>query len=165
MQVSRIFRHLMLPDWWVRRDFPPALLRAIESAIALSEVRHGGELCFALEANLPVQGLLRGQSPRERAIELFSQLRVWDTECNNGVLIYLQLVDRKVEIVADRGVADHLGQEFWSAICQRLESAYRDGRFEDGTLTALAEITTALSLHFPKQGDPLNELSNVPVVL
>jgi uncharacterized membrane protein len=165
MQVTRLFRHLIVPGWWVLRDFPKPLLRDIEQAIAASEARHGGELRFVVEANMPVHGLLRGQSPRARAIELFSQLRVWDTERNSGVLIYLQLLDRRVEIVADRGIDARVGQPFWSEVCRRMEEAFRARRFEAGTLAALAEISAALSQHFPGSSSDTNELPDAPLLL
>ena len=165
MQIVRMFRHLLLPHWWVLRAFPKSMLLAIERAIGSSEKRHQGELRFVVEANLPLSRLLRGQSPRARAIELFSKLRVWDTEHNSGVLIYLQLIDRRVEIVADRGIDARVGPAFWSAVCRRMELAFRKERFEAGSLAALAEITEALLEHDPSTGGGTNELPDAPIVL
>src|SRR5687767_441551 len=105
----------------VRRAFPAHDLQAIEKAIAKSEKRHGGEIRFAVEAALDVPALLRGQSAHGRALEVFSELRVWDTEANNGVLIYLLLADRDVEIVADRGVNRRVGPQGWEAACREME--------------------------------------------
>jgi uncharacterized membrane protein len=143
-------------------------MRTIEAAIAASEAQHRGELRLVLEANLPLPGLLHGQTPRARAIELFSQLRVWDTEHNSGVLIFLQLVGRKVEIVADRGINAPLRPEFWSGVCQRMEVAFGQRRFEAGTLAALAEIAELLARHGPTSGESppkTNELSDAPLLL
>ena len=165
MRWSRVLRHLVLPHWWVLRAFPKPALAAIERAIAASERRHQGELRFVVEANLPLLGLLHGQSPRARAVELFSQLRVWDTEHNNGVLIYLQLIDRRVEIIADRGIDARVEHDFWHAVCRRMEQAFREGRFEAGSLEALAAITEALTEHFPSSADNPNELPDTPLVL
>ncbi len=165
MRAIRLFRHLLLPAWWVRRDFPKPLLRAIEEAVRASEASHSGELSFVVEASLPLHGLMSGQTPRARAIELFSQMRVWDTRRNSGVLIYLQLVDRRVEIVADRGIDAKVGQEFWSGVCRRMEAAFRDRRFGAGILAAFAEITEVLGEHFPVAGDNPNELPDAPLVL
>ena len=171
IQLFRLFRHLRLPGWWVRRDFPPPLLRRIEAAIAASETRHQGELRLVLEAHPPLHSLLHGQTPRDRAIALFAQLRVWDTEHNNGVLIYLQLIDRKVEIVADRGINARVGQVFWTEVCRGIEAAFRERRFEAGLQTALAQMTEVLSQHFPahdeqtKNGKKMNELSDAPLLL
>ncbi len=120
---------------------------------------------FVVEANLPVHGLWRGQSTRARAVELFSQLRVWDTEHNSGVLIYLQLIDRRVEIVADRGIDARVGQAFWDAVCRRMEAAFHVGQFEAGALAALSEITRALKEHFPASDSNPNELPDRPLLL
>ena len=165
MRLLRLFRHLLLPRWWVLRVFPQATLRAVGQAIKNSETRHRGELRFVVEAGLPLSGLLHGQAPRARAIELFAQLRVWDTEENSGVLIYLQLIDRRVEIVADRGIDAIVGEEFWSAVCRRMEAAFRAGHFEAGALAALSGITLALAEHFPATGDNPDELPDSPLLL
>lgn len=165
MQLKRIFRHLILPHWWVRRVFPPDLLRRVEQAITASESAHRGELRVVVEGNLPLPGLLRGQSARARAIELFSELSVWDTAENSGVLIYLQLIDRRVEIVADRGIDARVGQEFWDGVCRQMEGAFRTGDFAGGTLRALTAITEALRTHFPASGENPNELTDAPLLL
>lgn len=165
MDVSRLLRHFLIPSWWARRDFTRETMRALERAVAASEASHRGELRFAVEAALPLGAALRGQSARSRAIDLFSQLRVWDTADNSGVLIYLQLVDRRVEIVADRGIDAKVGQAFWNAVCRRMEQAFRAGDFEGGALAALGEITAELVRHFPASGDNPNELPDAPVVL
>jgi len=162
--LGRLLRHHLLPDWWVLRVFPKPVLSAIEQAIAASELTHLGELRFVVEANLPMHGLLRNQSARERAIELFSQLGMWDTEHNSGVLVYVQLLDRRVEIVADRGIHARVGEAFWREICRRMEEAFREGLFEKGVLTALNEITVVLSAHFPASSDNPNELPNTALI-
>jgi uncharacterized membrane protein len=165
MDLKRVFRHLFWPHWWVLRALPPKLLQRVEQAVAASESAHGGELRVVVEANLPLSGLWRGQSARRRAIELFSLLRVWDTEQNSGVLIYLQLIDRRVEIVADRGIDARVGQEFWDGVCRRMEAAFGDGDFEAGTVLALDTITQALQKHFPAVAENPDELPNSPLVL
>ena len=116
-------------------------------------------------AALPVAVLRRSSTVRARAIDIFSELRVWDTEENTGVLIYLQLIDRDFEIVADRGISAKVAQAEWDAICRRMENEYKAGLFEAGTLAAIAEITALLTRHFPPLGDNPNELSDKPVVL
>ncbi len=165
MSAKRMFRHLLTPHWVVNRAFSRNVLAAIEAAIAASEKTHDGELRFAVEASLHPQPLWHGQSTRQRAEELFGALRVWDTEHNSGVLIYVQLVDRRIEIVADRGIAARVAQPEWDAICRRMEAAFRERRFEAGALAAIAEITALLARHFPPQGDNPNELSDKPVIL
>jgi len=165
MNLKRAFRHLFAPDWLVYRAFPRAALRRIEAAIRQSEAAHRGELRFALEAGLDLLPLLRGLTPRQRALEAFSRQRVWDTEENSGVLIYLQLVDRDIEIVADRGISAKVGQARWDAICHRMEEAFRARRFEAGVLEGIAEITMLLTAHFPARRENPDELPDRPVVL
>jgi uncharacterized membrane protein len=165
MNLQRLMRHLFTPHWIVRRAFPPQVLTAIEQAIAASEQSHDGELRFAVEAALHPAPLWRGQTTRARAEELFAALRVWDTAHNSGVLIYVQLVDRRIEIVADRGINARVAQSQWDAICRRMEAAFRARRFDDGALAAIREITTLLAEHFPPLDDNPNELPDKPVVL
>lgn len=165
MDLLRTLRHLATPDWVTRRAFPARTRKAIEMAIGRSESAHRGEVRFAVEAGLPVRALARGMPARDRAIELFSQLRVWDTAENGGVLIYVQLVDRRVEIVADRGIAGHVAQQTWDDICRGLEQAYRERNFESGTLAAIERITDLLVRHFPARPVNPNELPDAPVVL
>jgi len=165
MSIKRIVKHLFAPHWVVARAFPRRTLTAIENAIRASEQSHDGELRFAVEAGLHPLPVLRGQSARERATEVFSNLRVWDTAHNSGVLIYVQLVDRRIEIVADRGISAKVPQSEWDRICQRMEAAFRESRYEGGALTAIEEITPLLVQHFPPRGKNPDELSNKPVIL
>ena len=165
MKLGRIARHLLVPHWVALRPFPASALGRIESVIGGSEVKHGGELRFAVEGGLDVASLWRGQSPRARAIELFAQLRVWDTENNSGVLIYVQLVDRRIEIVADRGINARVAQANWDEICRRMETAFSRGQFEQGALAAIDEVTVLLARHFPPAGINPNELPDKPLVL
>lgn len=165
MNLRRILKHLLTPHWVVARTFPRRTLDAIAAAIQASEQTHEGELRFAIEAGLHATALVRGSTPRERAIEVFSALRVWDTEHNNGILIYVQMVDRHLEIVADRGISARVPQEQWDAVGRRMEQAYRRGDFEQGTLAGIGEMTQLLAAHFPLRGAPRNELPDRPVVL
>lgn len=165
MSVPRILKHLLTPHWVARRAFPRSALVRIERAIRESEKTHDGELRFAVEAGLHVLPLAKGLGPRERARQVFAQLGVWDTEHNSGVLIYVQLVDRRIEIVADRGVNARVGQEAWDAICRRMEQAFRAGRFEEGALHGIEAITALLARHFPPSGANGDELPDRPVVL
>lgn len=165
MSFTRIARHLISPHWIAYRALPRATLARIEEAIRVSETTHDGELRFAAEAGLHLWPMLRGQGARERAQEVFSRLRVWDTEHNSGVLIYLQLVDRKIEIVADRGINARVGQGEWDAIVQRMESAFRAGSFEQGALDGIREISALLARHFPPRSRNPNELPDRPMIL
>jgi uncharacterized membrane protein len=149
----------------VRRAFPQSTLDAIEQAVKASEATHRGQLRFVVEAELTSAQLWAGITPRQRAIDVFSGLRVWDTEENNGVLIYVGLADRDVEIVADRGIHKHVGNERWEAICKELEHHYRKGDFKSGSLVAIEKIGAELSHYFPSRGEARNEQSDKPVVM
>ena len=165
MNLKRIMRHLSSGRATVRRAFPPRTLDAIEQAIRETEAKHNGQIRFAVEAALDPKPLLAGQTAQQRAIEVFSQLHVWDTEHNNGVLIYLLLVDRDVEIVADRGIHTKLGQETWETICREMEAAFREGQFEAGVLAGICAVGEHLSRHFPPHGGKPNEMPDSPVIL
>jgi uncharacterized membrane protein len=159
----RALKHLLTPHWWALRAFPAATLRQIEGAITESEKQHDGELRFAVEAGVPFAFLKA--SARKRAESLFAQLGVWDTKHNNGVLIYVQLLDRRIEIVADRGIAARVEQSEWQAICRRMQDAFSRGEFLKGSREGIASITTILARHFPPRGRNPNELPDKPVVL
>ena len=154
-----------MPYWRVRAAFPAHTLRAIETAIGACEATHAGEIRFAVEGALHPLALLRRQTARDRALEVFSQLRVWDTEHNNGVLIYLLLADRDVEIIADRGVHARVGNQGWENICRQMEAAFRDGKFEEGVVNGIHAVGVHLARHYPSSGKGRNELADGPVVL
>ena len=166
MNLARVARHLVAMPGAARRAFPPSAMAAIEQAIARSETQHRGEVRFAVEAALDVSGLVAGQSARARAIEVFARLGVWDTAENNGVLIYLLLADRDVEIVADRGINALAGHAEWEAICRTMEAALRRGEFEHAVLGAIEAVTRLLARHFPpRAGGERNELADQPTIL
>jgi len=165
MGIKRIIKHLTMTHWQVNQTFPSDTLRSIENAIKAAETTHLGEIRFAVEGALHSTPLFKGQSARERALEVFSQLRVWDTEHNNGVLIYLLLADRDVEIVADRGVHVKVGPQEWEAICRKMETAFKEGRYQEGVIGGIQAVAEHLTKHFPADGINPNELSDKPVVL
>jgi hypothetical protein len=165
MAVQRFMQHLLFTDWQVQRAFGPACLDAIEHAIHAGEKRHGGEIRFAVEGGLDALRLIQNQSARERALEVFSQLRVWDTEHNNGVLMYVLLADHAVEIVADRGIHAHVGEAGWTAICEDMQRAFAQKAFEAGALAGIAAVTAILGTHFPSSGTRVNALPDAPVLL
>lgn len=165
VKLSRMLRHLLMPDWRVSQCFPRRTLQAVEAAIAASEGKHAGEIRLVVEAALSPSQLLRGETARERAIEVFSSLRVWDTEENSGVLIYLLLADRDVEIVADRGLNGHVAPAEWEEICRRMEQAFRSGEFEAGILGAITSVGELLGERLPATGAGRNELPDRPTVL
>jgi uncharacterized membrane protein len=165
MNIKRIMRHLSTGRATVRRVFPQRSLNAIEHAIRETETRHDGQIRFAVEPALELVPLLTGQTAQQRAIDVFSNLRVWDTEHNNGVLIYLLLADRDVEIIADRGIHIRLGKEVWEAICREMEAAFRSGNFEAGVLAGVRTVGEHLSRHFPARNGKFNEMPDRPVLL
>jgi len=165
MDIKRVIKHLFAPRWVVDRKFPTSTIRAIEKAIGESEQSHDGELRFAVEGGLKLWLLLHGRTPRARAVEIFSQLRVWDTEHNSGVLIYVQVADRRIEIVADRGINAKVEQHQWDAISGAMKSAFQAQRYEAGAIEGIREITALLAQHFPPTSANPDELPNAPVML
>lgn len=165
IDILRILKHTLTPRWRVRLAFPTAALKAIEAAIRETEATHEGEIRFAVEGGLDLPDLLHGMTPRQRAVDLFSRLRVWDTEHNSGVLVYLLLADRQVEIIADRGIHARVGDGAWQGACGRMEQTFREGRFEEGVVAGIKEIGALLATHFPAQGANPNELPDRPVLL
>ena len=165
MKIKRIVKHLLVTDAQVRRAFPRSALNKIEAAIKASETVHVGEIRFAVEGALDGAPLFKGQSARERAIDLFSQLRVWDTQRNTGVLIYLLLADRAVEIVADRGIHARVESQEWNKVCRQMETAFRQSNYEAGVVTGVQAVTQHLVKHFPAGGHNANELPDKPVML
>lgn len=165
MNLPRILKHLFFLDRQMRRDFPPESLRKIEQAIATAEQSHSGEIRFVLEGSLEGLPLFMGKSARERAIEVFSLLRVWDTELNNGVLVYVLLADRAVEIVADRGIHLQAGTATWQGICHTMQAAFANSQFQAGAIEGISLIAQTLASYFPGQGKQSNELPDAPVLL
>jgi uncharacterized membrane protein len=165
MSIKRIGKHLLAHGWRERRIFPPKVLAAIEAAIKAGEATHSGQLRFIVEGALDGAPLFRNQPARERALDIFSQLRIWDTAHNNGVLIYLLLADRDVEIVADRGIDAKVGAAGWEKICQEMETDFRAGNFERGVIRGVEAVSRELATHFPRSSAGPNELPDAPVVM
>jgi uncharacterized membrane protein len=160
MQIGRLLRHAAATHWRTRMLFPTSTLDAIEQAIARAELNHAGEIRFAIETALSPQHILNGAAPRDRALEVFAHLRVWDTEYNNGVLIYVQLADRHVEIVADRGFEGRVLPAEWQAVCRLMEEHFRAGRFKEGSIAGIDAIGNLLTRHFPPNPNPAARSSN-----
>jgi uncharacterized membrane protein len=165
MGIRRIGKHLLEHRWRVRRIFPRAVLAAIEQAIKAGEATHSGQVRFVVEGALDGAPLFRDQPARQRALDIFSHLRIWDTAHNNGVLIYLLLADRDVEIVADRGIDAKVGAAGWEKICTMMETEFRNANFETGAVKGIAAVSQQLAKHFPKRGAGNNELPDAPVVI
>ena len=165
MNIQRIWHHFAMTQRRVNRSFSHDTLAAIERAIKKSENAHMGEIRFVVEGALESGPLFSDQSARERALELFSSLRIWDTEHNSGVLIYLLLADRHVEIVADRGIHAKAGSRAWTTICAAMETAFKKSNFEEGVVQGIQAVTHQLTEHFPAGVGNRNELPDTPVVL
>ncbi|HHX4058140.1 TPA: TPM domain-containing protein [Burkholderia contaminans] len=165
MDLKRILRHLFMTHWRVRAAFTKRSLLAIEAAVTASHQAHVGQVRFAVEGALHIAALIRETSPRERAIDVFSELRVWDTEHNNGILIYVLLADRAVEIIADRGIHAKVESSEWEAICHGMEAAFRQHAYQSGVLQGIEQVTELLKKHFPVRRPPRDELPSTPVVM
>ena len=165
-RLTRLLRHRWA-DGRLRRVLTPEVLQRLGQRVAASERRHTGQIRICAEGGLPLSYLWRGASARERAITQFGKLRVWDTEHNNGVLIYLLLAEHAIEIVADRGLAQRVPEATWHTLVQRLGQALRAGQYEDGLTEVLAEVSALLVAHFPTSGHASgsNELPDAPVLL
>lgn len=172
--LIRLIRHLWLDAGDARRALGGDALHRLEARIAASEARHRGEICLYVEASLPASYLWRqlrngldiAAVVRERALAQFGKLGVWDTELNNGVLIYLQLAEHRIEIVADRGLARHVAAGEWSALLGDMSADFRAGRYEDGLMRAIDVVGSELERHFPRaEGEhdaDIDELPNRP---
>lgn len=163
--IIRFCAHLVSNPRQVRQRFSADAMRRIEQAIAASERTHSGEIRFVVEAGLHPYEILFNKTPRKRAIELFGRLNIWDTENNNGVLLYLLLADKDVEIVADRGIDRHVGYANWDVICRDMENLFKKGEYEAAVLQGIAEISMHLQRHFSPQESKDNEIPNQPLVL
>jgi uncharacterized membrane protein len=172
-KLKTILTHLWLDASDAERAIAPDMLARLARRVAASEARHTGEIRIYVEAALPMSYLWRmgEDSPlkaliRQRALMQFGKLRMWDTEHNNGVLIYLLLAEHAIEIVADRGVNRQVSQQQWLAMTEHMCDAFREGRFEDGLTQAIGEVSAVLVEHFPSVpgGEAPNELPDEPVV-
>ena len=164
--LARLFRHRMFDEDDVARVLPPAALARIEARVKESEAQHGGEIRVAIEAGLPWSYLRRSATARERAVAMFAKLGVWDTERNNGVLIYLLLAEHAIEIVADRGLGRQVDPATWAGIADTMREHFRRGDFATGIEQAVDAVDALLVRHFPRaHGDvDRNELPDAPLV-
>ncbi len=165
-RIRRLLRHRWLDETDTRRAVPPAVVERLAQHVADSERQHTGEVRIYVEAGLPFSYLWRDAPPRERAIALFGKLGVWDTEQNNGVLIYLLLAEHAIEVVADRGLSRHVGPQQWQEIVTHMRDEFRAGRYEQGLKQAVDEVTALLVRHFPAAAGDANpnELPDHPVL-
>lgn len=164
-RLKRLMRHLTTTTGLGRRAFPEATLKAIEDAIADGERRHSAEVRVIVEPALALPAVFGGVTPRERARELFAEYGVWDTEENCGVLVYINLADHQVEIVADRGVGRLVDAQQWQALCRTMTQGYASGDYHGSTLAALRQLNALLQKHYPDDGSVRNQLADRPVML
>jgi uncharacterized membrane protein len=165
MRLRRLIRHLLSTRWSTRRHFSQPVRHAIEQAISDCESHHDGEIRFVVETAFDLPELWHDLPPRQRALQLFGQFGVWDTAHNNGVLIYVLLAERVVEIIADRGIAARIQPREWQAVCRRMEEHYRHGRFREGSIAGIEGVGALLGRHFPGKAASGHELPNQPVLL
>lgn len=166
-RFTRLVRHRWA-EGRLHSAVPDNLLERLARRVAASEQRHSGEIRICVEAGLPMSYIWRDASARERAVSLFGKLRVWDTEHNNGVLIYLLLADHAIEIIADRGLTRAIAADTWERLVQDMGTAFHDGHYEDGLTHALSHVTALLHQHFATDaGAPIdaNGLPDTPVRL
>ena len=169
-RIKRLVKHRWLDGTASRHAISPGMLLRLKQRVAASEQRHSGEIRIVVEASLPTSYLWRKlplrQIVRQRAVTLFGKLRVWDTAHNNGVLIYLLLSERAIELVADRGLNEHVTPQQWQDMIERMRSAFRQARYEHGLTQALEEVSAVLVRHFPLAPGEVhhNELPDAPIV-
>ena len=162
---SRLCKHLFTTQAAGKRAFPNTTLKAIEEAIAEGENQHCAEVRLIVEHSLSVCSIWHRTTSRHRAIELFSQYRIWDTEDNCGVLIYVNIADRKVEIIADRTLSKLITNDEWHAVCNTMTHGFAQGEFHDSSAAAMTQLNALLQSYFPANGSHANQLSNKPIVL
>lgn len=162
---SRAWRHLTSTRTRGRKSFPRATLEAIKQVIATGESLHRAEIRVVIEPSLDLYAILEGVSARARAHELFSQYRIWDTEENSGILVYIDLADHQVEIIADRGVARLLSSHDWFAVCGTMTENFARGAYHEGVITGLQLLNDKLQMCFPEVAAQRNQLSNTPILL
>jgi uncharacterized membrane protein len=163
--ISRVLRHLFTTTLTGRRTFPATTLKAIQATIAAGEKAHRAEVRLIVEPALPLHAVLNRISARERGRELFAQYRIWDTEENCGILIYINLADHKVEIITDRTVGRVLDARDWQTVCTTMTQGFARGEFHESVLAGLRQLNDMLKTRFPPNGSHANELSNRPLIL
>jgi uncharacterized membrane protein len=164
-RVGRVLRHWRASRADAQRAFPDSTLTAAQQAITAGEQTHRGEVRFIVEKSLPTDEVWDGITNRQRALALFADYGVWDTEDNCGVLIYVNLAEHKVDIVADRGIDRKIDRATWQAVCATMTEGFRRGDFQGATLAAIEQVNALLREHFPANGARQNELPDSPIML
>ncbi len=164
-RLQRLWRHWIGGRRAAQRAFTPSCLNAIEQEIAAGELKHRCEIRFVVEADMDL-GLVRaGVTPKQRALDLFARLGVWDTEENVGLLLYVSFADRSVELIVDRAIKSRLGDDHWHQKLVHLSAAYRQDHFEAATIDLIKSINEDLQIHFPANEYSINELPNKPTLI
>ncbi|WP_151447414.1 TPM domain-containing protein [Lacisediminimonas profundi] len=163
--MKRLFRHLTTTSAAGRRAFPPEGMKAIQAAIARGEKAHRAEIRLMVEPAMSFGDLLEGRTARHRARALFTEYRIWDTEENCGILVYINLADRMVEIVADRGVNKLLEAAQWQQVCRTITAGFAAGRYDESVVEAIDQLNGMLHADFPAEDHNPNELPNRPLML
>ncbi|MGL4994616.1 MAG: TPM domain-containing protein [Deefgea sp.] len=164
-KMKRLWQHIKPNPY--RAQFGKGLANNLAQTITQAEQGHRGEIRLVVESSLPSVLIWQDTTPRARAIDWFSQLRVWDTEGNTGILLYLLLAENKLELVADRGIANKVPQAQWDAICAQLQTHLAQHKIEIGLSTTISQLGELLQQHFPIENAQANpdELSNQPVII
>ena len=165
MHLGRLLRHTFMHPVKAARAFPSSTLDAIQREIAAQEKVHRGEICVVIEAELTTMQLWHDVHSRQRAREVFASRGVWNTEENNGVLIYVLLAERRVEIVADRAISGRVDAHRWQAICREIEGFFAKGRYEEGAVAGVRAVAQLLENEFPGHGAKQNELPDRPAMI
>jgi uncharacterized membrane protein len=163
--LNRLLRHLFASTYATKKIFTQSSLRKIEDAIAKSEISHSGQIRFIVETSLSPHALFHRQTPRERALEVFSLFRIWDTANNNGVLIYLLMADHDFEIIADRNIHQLAGDTFWKMVADEMTALLQNNKFEEGVLHGIERIHQVLKEHFSADVITPNELPDAPIII
>lgn len=163
--IQRLLRHLTFPSFHARRLFPDDTLQEIETTIATGEKQHGAEIRVIIEKALSIPDILNRKTPRTRALELFGHHRIWETEENNGILVYINLADHKVEIVTDRGISEKIGSEQWKTVCEAMTRHFVDKHYREGVIEALNRMNALLKVNFPPDSGRINALPDSPLLL
>lgn len=157
-KMTRWLKHLFTPTWRVRQLFSATLLQQVEAGISASERQHQGQLRFVIESSFNAAAIFAGMSPRERALEWFGSLRVWDTEYNSGVLVYISMADHAIEVIADRGINQAVDPKAWADVCALIQAQFAKKRYAEGLESGLAAINELLLTHMPRSTPLVNEL-------
>ncbi len=162
--IIRWLKHLCTPTWRVRRLFPQAVLNKMKMGIGASEQLHQGQLRFVIESSFDAAAIFAGMSPRERALDWFGALRVWDTEHNSGVLVYISVADHAIEIIADRGINRVINPNIWNGVCLMIQAKFAEKSYAEGLGVGLAAINELLVANMPRNTPLVNELSDEVVL-